>query len=139
MAANVPLKRGNGVGAISVYSSASISRYSGAWENEKMQRSARSIILVSALLSFAPMVGCAPTQTSESTGQYVDDATITTKVKAALVGDAGLKGFDIHVVTYKGIVQLSGFVDSSQMIAHATDVAQKVGGVQSVRNDLIVK
>lgn len=104
-----------------------------------MQRTVRTVIVISALLALAPVVGCAPTRTSESTGQYVDDATITTKVKTALVGDAGLKGFDIHVVTYKGVVQLSGFVDLAQTIAHATDVTQKVGGVQSVRNDLIVK
>lgn len=104
-----------------------------------MQRSVRTGILSATLLALAPVAGCAPTRTSESTGQYVDDATITTKVKAALVADAGLKSFDIHVVTYKGVVQLSGFVDSSQTVAHATDVAQRVGGVQSVRNDLIVK
>jgi hyperosmotically inducible protein len=104
-----------------------------------MKRSVRTSIVVAAALALAPVVGCAPTRTSESTGQYVDDATITTKVKAALVDDVGLKGFDIHVVTYKGVVQLSGFVDSSQTIAHATDVTQKVGGVQSVHNDLIVK
>jgi osmotically-inducible protein OsmY len=96
-------------------------------------------MICAALIALAPVVGCAPTRTTESTGQYVDDATITTKVKTALVGDVGLKVFDIHVVTYKGVVQLSGFVDSSATIAHATDVAQKVGGVQSVRNDLIVK
>ncbi len=104
-----------------------------------MQKITRTGILIATLLALAPAVGCAPTRTSESTGQYVDDATITTKVKAALVADAGLKGFDIHVLTYKGVVQLSGFVDSSQSVAHATDVTQKVGGVQSVRNDLIVK
>jgi osmotically-inducible protein OsmY len=104
-----------------------------------MLRTGRAVAVISALLAVAPIVGCAPTATSESTGQYVDDSTITTKVKAALVDDAGLKGFDIHVVTYKGVVQLSGFVNSPQTIAHATDVAGKVGGVQSVRNDLIVK
>ena len=99
----------------------------------------RAGIVAAGLLALAPIAGCAPTPTSESTGQYVDDSTITTKVKAALVDDAGLKAFDIHVVTYKGVVQLSGFVDTPQTVAHATDVAQKIGGVQSVRNDLIVK
>jgi osmotically-inducible protein OsmY len=96
-------------------------------------------MIAAAMGALAPVVGCAPTPTSESTGQYVDDATITTKVKAALVGDVGLKVFDIHVVTYKGVVQLSGFVDTPQTIAHATDVTRTVGGVQSVRNDLIIK
>lgn len=104
-----------------------------------MRISVRPGILVALLFALAPVAGCSPTRTSESTGQYVDDATITTKVKAALVDDTGLKGFDIHVVTYKGVVQLSGFVDSSQTVAHATDVTQKIGGVQSVRNDLLVK
>ena len=104
-----------------------------------MRTNVRTGIVVAALLALAPIVGCSPTRTSESTGQYVDDSTITTKVKAVLVDDVGLKGFDIHVVTFKGVVQLSGFVDSPSTIAHATDVTQKVGGVQSVRNDLIVK
>jgi osmotically-inducible protein OsmY len=104
-----------------------------------MRRNIRTGVVMAALLTLTPIVCCAPTRTSESTGQYVDDATITTKVKSALVGDSGLKGFDIHVVTYKGVVQLSGFVNSTQTIAHATDVAKNVGGVQSVRNDLIVK
>lgn len=104
-----------------------------------MRTSARSGVLVAVLLAVAPVIGCSPTQTSESTGQYIDDATITTKVKAALFDDTGLKGFDIHIVTYKGVVQLSGFVDSPQTVAHATEVTQKVGGVQSVRNDLLVK
>ena len=104
-----------------------------------MARSVRVFAICAVLGALVPVVGCAPSRTSESTGQYVDDATITTKVKTALVGDVGLKVFDIHVVTYKGVVQLSGFVDTPQTVAHATDVAQKIGGVQSVRNDLIVK
>ena len=104
-----------------------------------MTRSVRVFAICAVLGALAPVVGCAPSRTSESTGQFVDDATITTKVKTALVGDVGLKVFDIHVVTYKGVVQLSGFVDSSTTSAHAADVAQRVGGVQSVRNDLIVK
>jgi osmotically-inducible protein OsmY len=105
----------------------------------EMRRIVRAVSVISALCAVAPMLGCASTATSESTGQYVDDSTITTKVKAALVDDNGLKGFDIHVVTYKGVVQLSGFVDSTNTIAHATNVAESVGGVQSVRNNLIVK
>ena len=104
-----------------------------------MVRSLRTALGIFILLANAPVVGCAPTPTSESTGQFFDDATITTKVKAALFDDVGLKGFDIHVATYKGVVQLSGFVDSARTVAHATDVVNNVGGVQAVRNDLIVK
>ncbi len=87
----------------------------------------------------ASLAACAPTRTSESTGAYVDDASITTKVKAAILSDAGLKVAEIHVVTEKDVVQLSGFVDSSAMIVRASDVAGGVAGVRGVRNDLVVR
>ena len=87
----------------------------------------------------ASLAACAPTRTSESTGAYVDDASITTKVKAAILADAGLKAFEIHVVTEKDVVQLSGFVNSSPMIRRADDVARHVAGVRGVRNDLVVR
>lgn len=83
--------------------------------------------------------GCAATQTSESTGQYVDDSSITTKVKAAIFDDATLKTLQISVETYKGEVQLSGFVDSAQHVRKAGEVARGVKGVVAVRNNLIVK
>jgi osmotically-inducible protein OsmY len=85
------------------------------------------------------LAGCAATSTHESTGGYVDNSVITTKVKAAILDDASLKVFQIHVVTYKDQVQLSGFVDSRSMITRAGEVARKVEGVKSVKNDLIVK
>ena len=84
-------------------------------------------------------VGCASTPTKESTGQYVDDSTITTKVKAAIFNDPALKVFQINVETFKGVVQLSGFVDSSQNASKAGEVARGVGGVKSVKNNLVVK
>ena len=84
-------------------------------------------------------VGCASTPTKESTGQYVDDSTITTKVKAAIFNDPALKVFQINVETFKGEVQLSGFVDSSQNAKRAAEVARGVGGVKSVKNSLVVK
>jgi len=84
-------------------------------------------------------VGCASTPTKESTGQYVDDSTITTKVKAAIFNDPALKVFQINVETFKGEVQLSGFVDSSQSVKRAGEVARGVGGVKSVKNSLVVK
>jgi osmotically-inducible protein OsmY len=95
-----------------------------------------SLFLAAALTGLA---GCASTSTKESTGQYIDDSAITTKVKTAIFGDPKLKVLQISVKTYKGEVQLSGFVDSAESAAHAADVASKVEGVKSVRNDLVVK
>jgi hyperosmotically inducible protein len=85
------------------------------------------------------LAACAQTATQESTGAFVDDASITTKVKAALLGDVGLKVFDIHVDTQHQAVLLTGVVDSKRTINHASDVASKVAGVNSVQNDLVVR
>jgi len=90
-------------------------------------------------LSGSASLGCASTRTHESAGEYVDDSVITTKVKAAILEDPGLKYHQISVKTFKGIVQLSGFVDSAQAVRRAGDVASGIRGVSSVRNDLIVK
>lgn len=91
-------------------------------------------------LAFASSLGaCAQTATHESTGAYVDDAAITTKVKAAILDDSTLKVFDIHVFTDKNVVKLSGFVDARFMVGRAGDVAGKVAGVISVQNDLVVR
>lgn len=87
----------------------------------------------------AAFVGCASTPTRESSGQYVDDSAITTKVKAAIFNDPALKVFQINVETFKGEVQLSGFVDSAQSVTKAGAVARGVAGVKSVKNNLIVK
>jgi osmotically-inducible protein OsmY len=87
----------------------------------------------------AACAGCAATQKRESTGQYVDDSVITTKVKAAIFNEESLKLLQINVKTYKAVVQLSGFVDSAQSVAKAGDVAKRVEGVDSVKNDLVVK
>jgi len=83
--------------------------------------------------------GCAATSTRESTGEYIDDATITTKVKTAIFEDASLKVAQINVETYKSVVQLSGFVNSSADIARAGSVARSVRGVASVKNDIRLK
>jgi osmotically-inducible protein OsmY len=83
--------------------------------------------------------GCAATRTSDSTGQYVDDTVITTKVKSALLGDDVVKSFDVGVETMKGVVQLSGFVNSSAQKSAAERDAAAVTGVKSVKNNLIVK
>ncbi len=91
------------------------------------------------LALIATLGACTSTRTHESTGQYVDDSVITTKVKALLAADDFLKSFQIGVKTYKGTVQLSGFVDSRQAADKAGEIARGVEGVRSVQNDLIVK
>jgi len=87
----------------------------------------------------AVFLGCASTRTQQSTGEKVDDSVITTKVKAAIFNDPSLKVFQINVETFKGEVQLSGFVDSAQSVKKAGEVARGVNGVKSVKNNLIVK
>jgi len=84
-------------------------------------------------------VGCASTRTQEGTGQYVDDTVITTKVKSAILGEPGLKVSEVNVETFKGVVQLSGFVSSRGDIDSAMRLARNVDGVKSVKNDMQLK
>jgi osmotically-inducible protein OsmY len=91
------------------------------------------------LMLMATFVACASTSKQESTGEYVDDSVITTKVKSMLAADDFLKSFEISVETYKGIVQLSGFVDSQKAVDKAGEIARGVKGVKSVKNNLNVK
>ena len=96
--------------------------------------------LAVALATAMPIAACtASSSTTNSTGQYVDDAAITTKVKAALLDDSGLKSFDISVTTDKDVVHLSGIVNSDQIRARATQVAAGIPGVRAVVNNLVVK
>jgi osmotically-inducible protein OsmY len=83
--------------------------------------------------------GCASTPTRESTGEYVDDSAITSKVKAQLGADKVASLFQIGVETYKGVVQLSGFVNSREAAEHAVAIAQGVKGVREVKDSLVVK
>jgi osmotically-inducible protein OsmY len=83
--------------------------------------------------------GCAATKTKESTGQYIDDAAITTKVKSKLVEDPLVSGLRISVETYKGVVQLSGFANSTAEINQAEALAMQTEGVLAVRNDIHLK
>ena len=85
------------------------------------------------------LLGCGATQRRESTGEYVDDSVITTKVKTAILDEATLKTFQINVTTFKGVVQLSGFVDSAEYVTKAGEVAGRVRGVKEVKNDLVAK
>jgi osmotically-inducible protein OsmY len=87
----------------------------------------------------AALMGCASTATQEGTGEYVDDAVITTKVKAEIFNEPSLKSAEINVETFKGVVQLSGFVNSQEDINRAVRVARSVKGVVSVRNDMRLK
>ena len=103
---------------------------------EKLQRIVKTLVSIGLITAF---LGCATTQKSETAGQYIDDTTITSKVKTAIFNEPGLKIMQITVNTYKGVVQLSGFVDSSRNADKAGEVARSVTGVAEVKNDLRVK
>jgi osmotically-inducible protein OsmY len=91
------------------------------------------------LVMIAAFVACASTPKHEGTGEYIDDSVITAKIKTQLASDDFLKSFQISVESRKGIVQLSGFVNSQKAVNKAGQIARGVEGVKSVRNDLIVK
>lgn len=103
---------------------------------KKLYRIVQLLVCIGVITAF---LGCAATQKRESTGEYVDDTVITTKVKAAIFGEDTLKTLQINVKTFKGVVQLSGFVDSAQSVKKAGDIARSVDNVIEVKNDLIVK
>ena len=92
----------------------------------------------SALL-LVSMMGCASTPKQEGTGEYVDDAVITTKVKAAIFNEPTLKSTEINVETFKGTVQLGGFVNSRSDINKAVEVTRTVKGVIAVKNNMLLK
>jgi osmotically-inducible protein OsmY len=97
------------------------------------------LLCLMPLVLVGTFVGCASTSTQESTGEYVDDSVITTKVKSLLANDDFIKSFQISVETYKGVVQLSGFVNNQAAVDRARELARSVKGVKSVKNDLILK
>ena len=96
-----------------------------------------SIFLLGILL--VSFLGCASTAKQEGTGEYIDDSVITAKVKTGIFNDASLKSSEINVETFKGVVQLSGFVNSQADINRAVEIARGVKGVTSVKNDMRVK
>jgi osmotically-inducible protein OsmY len=100
------------------------------------KRIATALFAVSLAATF---VGCASTSSREGTGEYIDDSVITTKVKAAIINEPTLKATEINVETFKGSVQLSGFVAQPADAARAAEVARGVKGVKSVKNDVRVK
>ncbi|WP_153111048.1 BON domain-containing protein [Propionivibrio limicola] len=95
-----------------------------------------AFFLAVTLVSF---MGCASTSKQEGTGEYVDDSVITSKVKAAIFNEPNLKSAEINVETFKGVVQLSGFVISQAAANKAVEVARSVSGVKSVKNDMRIK
>jgi osmotically-inducible protein OsmY len=103
-------------------------------------RKLKLIVIFLVSLSLIPIiVGCAGGKTYESTGEHLDDSIITTKVKASILGDSKLKLLQISVETFKGVVQLSGFVNSNEAATRAVDLTRRVKGVKQVNNSLIVK
>jgi hyperosmotically inducible protein len=106
-----------------------------------MKKVTWSTALIAAIM-MTSVVGCSSTNlmgSQKSAGEVIDDAVITTKVKASLMNEPGLRPMDINVETYKGVVQLSGFVASDAMAARAVEIARGVNGVQSVKNDMRLK
>lgn len=91
------------------------------------------------LLSMVMIVACTAAPGSESTGEFLDSSTLTTKVKASLINDLGTKGFAIKVKTFKDEVQLSGFVHNADIKQRAGIIAANVPGVYKIRNDIIIK
>ncbi len=101
--------------------------------------SRRLALMSFAVLSLGALGACAGTPTSSGTGEYVDDTVITTKVKAAVLAEPTLKSAEINVETFKGRVQLSGFVNSKADIDKAVALTREIKGVSSVANDMRVK
>jgi hyperosmotically inducible protein len=109
------------------------------WENLIMKQLSKYLSALFLAVTLVSVVGCASTSKQEGTGEYIDDSVITTKVKAAIFNESSLKSAEINVETFKGVVQLSGFVSSSAAENKAVEVARSVKGVKSVKNDLRVK
>lgn len=104
-----------------------------------MQHPGKYLSMFFIALMLAIATGCASTSTQEGTGEYIDDSVITAKVKAAILDDSMLKVAEINVETFKGVVQLSGFVSSQTAANRAVTVARGVAGVVSVRSDMRIK
>ncbi len=104
-----------------------------------MKKMNKVISCFAIILMIASIAACAPREHRRATGEYIDDAGITTRVKSALAADDLVSTFDISVETFRGTVQLSGFVDSENAIRRAGEIARDVQGVQEVQNNLMVR
>jgi osmotically-inducible protein OsmY len=96
-------------------------------------------MLLTSLFALSAFTGCAGGPVAKSTGEFIDDATITAKVKASMIADPVVKALDVGVDTYKGTVQLNGFVDTAEQKSRAEQIARGVDGVAQVQNRLTVK
>ena len=109
-----------------------------------MNRTFKTVLCAGCLCLLAGMItitgiGCAGTESRQSTGEHIDDAAITAKVKGKMAKDPVVKAMQIDVETFKGVVQLSGFVDNPEQAKRAVALAKQVNGVSKVKNSLIVK
>ena len=104
-----------------------------------MNKSSRRLATFAGVLFLVVTLGCASAAKQESTGEYVDDTVITTKVKAAVLNEPTLKSAEINVETFKGVVQLSGFANNSTEVSRAAELARGVKGVKEVKNDVRLK
>ncbi|MBK6972502.1 MAG: BON domain-containing protein [Sterolibacteriaceae bacterium] len=95
--------------------------------------------LITGLIVAVALAACAGTRQKESTGEYIDDTTLTTKVKAVLLDDPTVSGLAVNVESFKGVVQLSGFVKTPAERDRAVELARKVGGVKQVKNDILIR
>jgi osmotically-inducible protein OsmY len=104
-----------------------------------MKHAGKLLSAIFVAVSLVSVVGCASTPKQEGTAEYFDDTAITGKVKAAILNEPGLKSAEINVETFKGVVQLSGFVKERADIDKAVAVTRAVSGVKSVKNDMRLK
>ena len=104
-----------------------------------MQKSNRNGISLLAIALVASLAGCAGSTTKSSTGEYIDDSAITTRVKSAMISDKEVSAGSINVETFKGTVQLSGFANSAKEADKAESIARNTKGVKQVKNDIQIK
>ena len=101
-------------------------------------RNTAATLALSGLLAFTA-VGCAVTRDQSTVAEYVDDATVTTRVKAKLAENPTVSAMSISVETLKGTVQLSGFAKSAAERNMAGDLARNTSGVKAVKNDIVIR
>jgi osmotically-inducible protein OsmY len=106
---------------------------------KKIQTCLLSLVLLGGVAGTAFLSGCSAMGTKQSTGEYIDDTAITAKVKSAFVSDDTVKALDVQVETFRGVVQLSGFVDSTAQKARAEEIARMTNGVRDVTNNIQLK
>jgi osmotically-inducible protein OsmY len=115
--------------------------FATVWINRDSSLQKQSLLrqVVACLLVALTLAACAGTPTRESTGEYLDDTALTTKVKAKLLDDKEVSGLAVNVETFKGVVQLSGFAKSAEQRQKTERIAESVGGVKDVRNNISLK